>query len=195
MNEELLPVDQRREDQYPSRDARVWQDSLEKVRTVSNSPYTVTSDDDILLIDSTSNAIIVNLPDAIMRRKLTIINVAGTNTVTITPVGTDTINGASDHMLVGLYFPIQIKAVDNGWVATAIVPTISSLLPDQTGNSGEFLTTNGTIASWTEIPDQLPDQTGNSGEFLTTDGTIASWAEIPDTWQSVRAKVYFFAGF
>lgn len=50
-------------------------------------------------------------------------------------------------------------------------------LPDQTGHSGEFLTTDGTDASWASV-DALPDQTGNSGKFLTTDGTDASWATI-----------------
>ena len=49
-----------------------------------------------------------------------------------------------------------------------------SSLPDQTGHSGEFLTTDGTDASWAAV-DALPDQTGNSGKFLTTDGTSASW--------------------
>ena len=50
-------------------------------------------------------------------------------------------------------------------------------LPDQTGHSGEFLTTDGTDASWAAV-DALPSQTGHSGEFLTTDGTDASWAAV-----------------
>lgn len=51
-------------------------------------------------------------------------------------------------------------------------------LPDQTGHSGEFLTTDGTDASWAAV-DALPDQTGNSGKFLTTDGTSPSWSDKP----------------
>ncbi len=50
-------------------------------------------------------------------------------------------------------------------------------VPAQTGNVGEFLTTNGTVTSWAAV-DALPDQTGNSGEYLTTDGTVASWAVL-----------------
>jgi hypothetical protein len=50
-------------------------------------------------------------------------------------------------------------------------------LPDQTGHSGEFLTTDGTDASWAPV-DALPDQTGQNGKFLTTDGTDASWTTI-----------------
>ena len=50
-----------------------------------------------------------------------------------------------------------------------------SALPAQSGNSGKFLTTNGTTVSWANI-DALPAQSGNSGKFLTTNGTTASWA-------------------
>ena len=50
-------------------------------------------------------------------------------------------------------------------------------LPDQDGNSGKFLTTDGTDASWTEV-DALPDQASFAGYFLTTDGSVASWAEV-----------------
>ena len=74
-------------------------------------------------------------------------------------------------------------------------------LPSQTGHAGEFLTTDGTDASWQgikEVPDTtgasvgdvltvdgygdtvwqspLPDQTGHGGEFLYTDGSDAYWA-------------------
>lgn len=49
----------------------------------------------------------------------------------------------------------------------------SAALPSQTGNSGKFVTTDGTNASWSAV---LPAQTSNSGKFLTTNGTAASWA-------------------
>jgi uncharacterized protein YoxC len=49
-------------------------------------------------------------------------------------------------------------------------------LPDQTGHSGQFLTTDGTTADWAAV-DALPTQTGYAGKFLTTDGTNASWAD------------------
>jgi hypothetical protein len=50
-------------------------------------------------------------------------------------------------------------------------------LPTQTGNTGKYLTTNGTITSWATV-DALPSQTGNSGKYLTTNGTTASWATV-----------------
>lgn len=54
------------------------------------------------------------------------------------------------------------------------VQSAGDSLPDQTGQSGKYLTTNGTTASWAEV-DALPTQTSHSGELLTTNGTTASW--------------------
>ena len=54
----------------------------------------------------------------------------------------------------------------------------ANLIPAQSGNSGKFLTTNGTSTSWATV-DALPSQTSQSGKFLTTNGTTASWAEVP----------------
>ena len=50
-------------------------------------------------------------------------------------------------------------------------------LPSQTGNSGKFLTTNGSTMSWGAV-DALPNQTGQSGKFLTTNGSTAAWAAV-----------------
>ena len=51
------------------------------------------------------------------------------------------------------------------------------VVPSQTGNSGKYLTTNGTVSSWGAV-DALPSQTSNAGKYLTTDGTSASWATV-----------------
>ena len=53
--------------------------------------------------------------------------------------------------------------------------SFSTNLPSQTGNSGKFITTNGTTASWGLA---IADQTGNSGKFLTTNGTTSSWLRV-----------------
>ena len=53
----------------------------------------------------------------------------------------------------------------------------AAFTPDQTGNSGKFLTTDGTDTSWATV-DALPSQTDNAGKYLTTDGTNASWAVV-----------------
>lgn len=58
-------------------------------------------------------------------------------------------------------------------VAAAILVAV----PSQGGNSGKYLTTNGSATSWAAV-DALPSQTGNSGKYLTTNGTSATWATI-----------------
>jgi hypothetical protein len=67
-----------------------------------------------------------------------------------------------------------------------IIPTSKTLVatdstqyvvPSQTGNTGKYLTTDGTTSSWGAV-DALPSQTGNTGKYLTTDGTSPSWAAI-----------------
>lgn len=75
---------------------------------------------------------------------------------------------------------------------------INTLMPTQTGNSGDILTTNGTTISWsnpsttigvlpitnggtgqttanTALNALLPSQTTNTGKVLQTDGTNSSW--------------------
>ena len=77
---------------------------------------------------------------------------------------------AADNLAVGA----------NGTVLTAdSAQTLgvkwASAFPTQTGNSGKYLSTNGTSVSWETV---IPSQTGNSGKFLTTDGTSVSWGDV-----------------
>ena len=53
---------------------------------------------------------------------------------------------------------------------------LNNLLPTQSGNSGKFLSTDGSNANWS---DPLPSQTGNAGKFLSTDGSTTSWDTPP----------------
>lgn len=61
---------------------------------------------------------------------------------------------------------------------TAVSWAAVATLPTQSGQSGKYLTTNGTTASWANIPTEIPSQSGNSGKFLTTNGTAVSWATV-----------------
>lgn len=72
----------------------------------------------------------------------------------------------------------NIKTVNNTSLLGSGNITIDSL-PTQAGNSGKFLTTDGSSASW-ETVDALPSQTGQGGKVLGTNGTTASW-ETPTT--------------
>jgi len=61
----------------------------------------------------------------------------------------------------------------SGWIRT----TLSTAIPGQTGNSGKYLTTDGSNISWSAVT-ALPSQTGNSGKYLITDGTTSSWSAV-----------------
>jgi hypothetical protein len=65
------------------------------------------------------------------------------------------------------------------WIAIGIEDPASaaSILPAQSGNSGRYLTTDGTTTSWGTVQ-AFPTQTGNSGKYLTTDGTNVSWSTV-----------------
>lgn len=71
----------------------------------------------------------------------------------------------------------NIKTINNESLLGSGNIQFEDELPEQSGQSGKFLTTNGSEPSWA-IVDALPSQTGHSGEFLTTDGTDASWANL-----------------
>ena len=62
----------------------------------------------------------------------------------------------------------------------------TAVIPSQSGNSGKFLTTDATNASWATV-DALPTQSGNAGKYLTTDATNASWAVL-DTDSNTTTK-------
>ena len=65
----------------------------------------------------------------------------------------------------------------SGAVTVSLDTSSVYVVPTQTGQSGKYLKTDGTVSSWATV-DSLPSQTGNAGEFLTTDGTTASWAVV-----------------
>lgn len=71
----------------------------------------------------------------------------------------------------------ELEYVDGVTSAIQTQLNAKAVYPSQTGNSGKYLTTNGTDPSWGTV-DALPSQTSNSGKYLTTDGTSASWATI-----------------
>ena len=81
-----------------------------------------------------------------------------------------------DNVTLITYLP---RGLTDGYLKSEVDALINNIdaLPDQTGHSGQFLTTDGTNPDWASV-DALPDQTDNSGKYLTTDGSDASWAEI-----------------
>jgi hypothetical protein len=132
--------------------------------------------------------------DAATKNYVDTVVVAPSNlTGVITSVGNATSTGAQTG--TGSTFVMQTSptlTTPNLGVATATsingttIPSSKTLVatdstqyvvPSQTGNSGKYLTTDGTTSSWGTV-NALPSQTGNSGKYLTTNGTTASWASI-----------------
>lgn len=127
-----------------------------------------------------------------------------TGTATDWFVGTD-VEAAIDAVITRVDSAIPAGSVtitDSGALFTAtnveaalaeVMALVDGGLPTQTGNSGKFLTTSGTVPSWAS---PLPTQTGNAGKFLSTDGTNASWQTAPTgtSTQSPNGTVTFPGG-
>lgn len=63
-------------------------------------------------------------------------------------------------------------------MAALLAQAFATALPNQAGNAGKFVTTDGTNASWAAV---FPSQTGNSGKLLSTDGSNPLWKDAPGT--------------
>jgi hypothetical protein len=61
--------------------------------------------------------------------------------------------------------------------ASASATAAAGFVPSVTGNAGKYLTTDGSVTSWSTV-DALPSQTGNNGKYLTTNGSAASWVTV-----------------
>jgi len=75
----------------------------------------------------------------------------------------------------------------NSLTNTPTIPSDLTDLNITDGTSNQILTTNGEgIFTFQDAQVSLPDQTGNSGLYLTTDGSTATWAEAPGEYVYVR---------
>ena len=70
--------------------------------------------------------------------------------------------------------------LDPAWI-TSLAET--KVLPTQVGQTGKYLTTNGTSSTWATV-DAVPSQGGQTGKYLTTDGTTLSWGTPSGTLPS-----------
>jgi hypothetical protein len=118
----------------------------------------------------------------------TVVKLTGDQTIGGTKTFSNTITGSisgnagtatNGVVTTGSYAdPSWITSLDDGKV-----------LPSMSGNTGKFLTTDGTDSSWATV-DALPDQTGNAGKYLTTDGTDPSWATLDTDANSTTKGLY-----
>lgn len=83
---------------------------------------------------------------------------------------------ANTGTALGSVSPTELGYLDG--VTSAVQTQINNVIPSQTGNSGKYLTTDGSTKSWGTVNQySLPSQSGKAGKFLTTNGTAESWAD------------------
>lgn len=98
----------------------------------------------------------------------------GTNTITDTKVGQwDTAYGWGNHASAGYLSDITGESIESLSDVNAMTPS-----------DGQLLTWDNANSRWdaADAPVSLPSQTGNSGYYLTTDGSSASWAALSTTF-------------
>ena len=100
----------------------------------------------------------------------------GTTNKTVTSTEKTTWSGKQDALVSGT----NIKTINSTSLLGSGDISITGL-PSQTSQSGKFLTTNGTTASWANVPAEIPSQSGQNGKFLTTNGTAVSWGSFDES--------------
>ena len=86
----------------------------------------------------------------------------------------------------------DLAIADGGTAASTANAGFNNLAPAQTGNTGKYLSTDGTDTSWAAV-DALPSQTGNNGKYLTTDGSAASWGVLDTDANTTTKGLYEMA--
>jgi len=77
---------------------------------------------------------------------------------------------------------VLVREVDNVSAFTTSAVTIDSLLPNQSGNAGKFLTTNGAASSWGAVTASGPTL---GAPITTTSGTAVDFTGIPSTVKQI----------
>lgn len=134
---------------------------------------------DRILADTTTIPFTITLPASPNAGDTILIADGGNwalNNLTVARNGS-TIEGTTEDLTLDIR-GIRVDLVYSGTTWEVYAFTGPAELPDQTGNSGKVLSTNGSVVSWVE---GLPSQTGNSGKYLSTNGTSASWETVVQT--------------
>jgi hypothetical protein len=86
--------------------------------TSADSPYSPPSDVDIIFVDTTTAAVVINLPvaaEAKGRRLTAVKTSAGTNTVTLEGAGAETVQGAANYAFEDQYDHAEVVCNGTAW--------------------------------------------------------------------------------
>lgn len=88
------------------------------VPAAKTAAYTVTAVDDVVTVDSTSGAIVITLPTAVgaAPKQVVIKKMVAANTVTITPNGAETIDGAATLVLSAQWSVGRLIPFNGNWI-------------------------------------------------------------------------------
>ena len=114
---------------------------------------------------------------------LTVTDPTADRTITL-PDSTGTVALTTD---LSSYIPLSTFDTKGDLLVASADNTVAKLA---VGTNGYILTANSSATNgveWAAAPISLPSQTGNTGKYLTTDGTTASWATISADIESVTA--------
>jgi len=102
---------------------------------------------------------------------------------------TSTLGGVSSSLATvedgnGVAVPLKLS--------TTQVAINDLIWPTSGAASGKLLSVgSGNQLSWVDAPSSLPDQTGNEGKFLTTNGSVASWTTVSVSPGGATTQIQF----
>ena len=89
-----------------------------KVQRTVSIATSLTTQDDVLLVDTATGSIVVTLPvSGASGKEFIVFKTSGVGNLTINPVGADTVNGTTSMVITASYGSLWLKAVTGGWVA------------------------------------------------------------------------------
>jgi len=114
-------------------------------------------------------------------------NLADNALTTVSPTELGYVDGVTSPIQTQLDAKIAASLVDakGDIIAATANDTVARLA---VGTDGQVLTAASSQATGLQWAAGLPSQTGNSGKYLTTDGTTASWGTAVTNWTNTLAR-------
>ena len=132
---------------------KVYYDNTKPITEVSGA-HTLGRDDSLLLVDTTAGSVAITLPESTddlidVRHTVNIKKTVAANTITLTPSGADTVDGAASMALTAINSAVTLRAVLGGWIAI----------------SGDFSASSSSGAAFTQYEANLGSVPVPSGSF------------------------------